>query len=368
MSKIKVLQMIGSLDIGGSQSFIMNLYRNIDREKVQFDFILDHPEQLYYKDEVEKLGGKVYFMPTFKGTNIRQVRKAWSDFFHSHPEYSVLHSHVRSYASLYLPIAKKNHVKTVIHSHSTSNGSGVAAFVKMILQYPLRYQADFFMGCSRQSGEWLFGKKVCNSNRYCVMPNVIDLTRYERNDTVRENYRKTLHAEDKYVYIHVGRLHEAKNHMFLLDLYHEIAKRRPDSVLWLVGDGELRQQIEARIRKLHLEDHVRLLGSRDDVPQLLQAADMFLFPSKWEGLPIAVIEAQATGLNCVISDAITTEVDITNFVKRCSLTDDINVWLTTVFSEFQTDTDENEKIKKAGFDVKTASNTLIDIYEMLGLS
>ena len=141
---VKVLEMIASLTYGGSQAMIVNLCKAMDRNRVQCDFIVDHPDMMGMKDIVESLGSKIYIMPTFKGSNVSEIREAWDRFFEEHPDYQILHSHSRSYASLYLPIAKKHGLKTVIHSHNTSNGKGLAAIAKNLLQYPLRNQADYF--------------------------------------------------------------------------------------------------------------------------------------------------------------------------------------------------------------------------------
>ena len=157
---VKVLEMIAALNYGGSQAMIVNLVRAMDRDKVQCDFIVDHPEYMGMKDIVESLGCKIYVMPTFHGTNVKEIKDAWGAFFVEHPEYQILHSHSRSYASIYLPIASKHGLKTIIHSHNTSNGKGFTAFVKDLLQKPLRRKADYFIGCSKEAGEWLFGEKV----------------------------------------------------------------------------------------------------------------------------------------------------------------------------------------------------------------
>ena len=145
---IRILQMIGSLNVGGSQTMILNIYRNIDREQMQFDFILDHPDETYFAGDVKALGGRIFTLPIFRGTNAGEVRRDWNNFLYSHPDYHVLHSHVRSYASLYLPVAKKHGLKTIIHSHNISNGTGMTATVKDVLQKPLRYQADAKSACA----------------------------------------------------------------------------------------------------------------------------------------------------------------------------------------------------------------------------
>ncbi|AEF25344.1 capsular polysaccharide biosynthesis protein [Streptococcus parauberis KCTC 11537] len=158
MKPIRVLHMIGSLNLGGSQALIMNIYRNIDRTQIQFDFIIDHPSMNYYQDEIERLGGRVYSFPTFTGRNVRNVRNEWDKFFKEHVEYSIIHFHVRSYISLLIPIAKRYGLITISHSHSISNGLGLKSKIKNLLQIPIRYQADYLFACSKEAGEWLFGK------------------------------------------------------------------------------------------------------------------------------------------------------------------------------------------------------------------
>ena len=212
MKCIRILHMIGSLDIGGSQAMVMNLYRNIEREKIQFDFIVDSPNEQYFVDEIKQLGGKIYSMPKFKGTNLFEMKTKWDRFFIEHPEYKILHSHVRSYASIYLPIAKKHGLKTIIHSHSTSNGKGFSALVKAVMQYPLRYQADYFFGCSKEAGVWLFGSKVANSDRFYILKNGIDINRFLFNKNKRKKIREQLKVSDSTLVIgHVGRFNKAKN-------------------------------------------------------------------------------------------------------------------------------------------------------------
>ncbi len=362
---IRILQMIGSLNIGGSQSMIVNLYKKIDREKVQFDFILDHPNELYYKDTVEKLGAKIYEMPTFHGTNAGEIKRVWNEFFKEHPEYKVLHSHVRSYASLYIPIAKKNGVRTIVHSHSTSNGKGISSIVKRFMQYPLRNQADFFMGCSKEAGEWLFGKKVVNSDRYFMLQNAIDVEAYRFNDTIRVKYRSELGLKDELTFIHVGRFHPAKNHEFLLNLFAEIRKRNDNTKLILVGDGDLRPEIERQISDLQLGSSVILTGSRSDVPNLLQAADCFLFPSNWEGLPVTVVEAQASGIPCLISDHITKDVNVSPLVRYLPIDNGVENWVNALDEVDYSRQNVLDLIKKARFDISSTAAWLQKFYQGL---
>lgn len=361
---IRVLHMIAALEMGGSQALVMNLYRNIDRQQIQFDFVLDHPERDDYAAEVKALGGRIFTMPGFHG-NVGEIRRAWDEFFTQHPEYRVLHSHVRSYASLYLPIAKKHGVKTIIHSHSTSNGSGISSLVKAALQYPLRHQADVLMSCTREAGIWLFGEKACGSDRFFLLPNAVDVEKFSYNESTRRDYRQKLGLDGKLVIGHVGRFHEAKNHLFLLESFARLVAGRPDSVLLLVGDGALRPEIEEKIEELGLQAHVILTGNRGDVAELMQAMDLLAFPSKWEGLPVTVVEAQAAGLSCLISDQITRDVDLSPLVRRLPI-DDPADW-TEAMAEPAPRQDVCQSIVDAGFEIGESVKRLSGLYEKLYL-
>ena len=359
---IRVLQMIGALEMGGSQALVMNLYRHMDRERIQFDFILDHPDRDDYAAQVRELGGRIYTMPGFHG-NVGEIRRSWDSFFKGRPEYKILHSHVRSYASLYLPAAKRNGLKTIIHSHSTSNGSGLSSLVKMALQYPLRYQADVLMSCTREAGVWLYGERACRGENFYILKNGVDTAGFAFNEETRRRYRKELGAENKLVVGHVGRFHEAKNHVFLLDCFAALRNLRPDSLLLLAGDGELRPEIERRISELGLKNHVLLLGNRSDVAELMWAMDVLAFPSKWEGLPVTVMEAQAAGLPCLISDRISVEVDISPLVRRLSI-EDPGLWAAELAKPLPR-RDVRENIVCAGYDINDSADRLSRLYEKL---
>ncbi len=361
---IRILHVLGGLERGGAESMVMNFYRAIDRTKVQFDFIIHTEKHQAYYDEIIHLGGKIYSFPAFRGINAFTLRKNWVDFFKTHPEYKILHSHVRSYASLYLPIAHKAGLKTIIHSHSTSNGKGLASVVKRIMQYPLRFQADHFFACSKEAGTWLFGGKIVNSEKFHILQNAIDVDRYRFNQKIRDEYRKELGVVDKKTFIHVGRFHPAKNHTFLLNLFAEIHKKDNNTVLLLAGDGKLRPAIEKQIGDLDIHDSVILLGSRSDIPNLLQASDYFLFPSAWEGLPVTVVEAQAAGIPCYVSDKVTKEVGISDLVKYLPIDQGFQSWIDALENTNQIEKkDVFKQISKAGFDIKDISKKLSTFYE-----
>ncbi len=363
MEPIRILHMIGCLEIGGSQTMVINLYKMMDRSKIQFDFIVDRTDRMQLADTVRSLGARIYTLPSFVGSNIAQVRQAWEAFFTEHPEYKILHSHVRSYASLYLPIAKKHGVKTIIHSHATSNGSGAKALVKKLMQYPLRYQADYFFSCSEQAGLWLFGQKIVAGSRHHILKNAIDAQTYRFDPSVRAAYIQQLNLEGKRVYAHVGRFHPAKNHSFLLRVFRKICDADPNALLLLIGDGELRENIEQEIEALNLRPYVLLLGIRNDVAGVLQAADVFLFPSLWEGLGIVAVEAQAAGLPCICSDQVPPLVKVMD--SCCFIPLDEEKWAAAAMSATPDKQDSYDQIVAAGYDVHATAQWLYEFYSKL---
>ncbi len=360
---VKVLEMIASLTFGGSQAMIVNLCKEMHRDKVQCDFIIDHPELSGMGEIIESLGSKIYVMPTFKGTNVKEVKKAWNDFFEEHPEYQILHSHSRSYASIYLPIARKYGLKTIIHSHNTSNGKGLPALAKNILQYPLRKQADYYFGCSREAGEWLFGKKVTEGDRFFVLNNAIDTDRFVYDEGIRRKYRKDLGLKEEKVFIQVGRMSKQKNHLFTLDVFSQHLKTEPDSRLFLIGNGETGGEVREKIAALGLQESVTILEFRQDVDHLLQMADCFLMPSLYEGLSVAAVEAQASGIRCLLSDQCDKNVNITGLCEFLPLQKD--AWVSEMNKELTLRPYTKEDIIKAGFDVKATAKWLEEFYRSI---
>lgn len=362
---IRVLQYIGSLQFGGSQSFIMEVYRKLDREQVQFDFITFPGETTGNYDEIIALGGKVFECPQYSVRNHKLFCKWWEQFFCEHPEYRVLHGHIRSCASVYLPIAKKHGVSTIIHSHSTSNGSGLSSVVKAVYQYPIRYMADYLFSCSDIAGKWLFGEKATKKDNYRIIPNCVDLEYFEYDENVRENVRKEWNIEESdFVIGHIGRFHESKNHGFILEIFKEIQKKLPDSKLLLVGAG-----VEEGLKSLganeQLMKHMICTGAQARPGKFYQAMDMFLFPSVWEGLPMSVVEAQASGLTCLISDTITKNVLLTDLVSQHSLKKSAEEWAELVVSCHKKNRaacskEDKEKLKK--FDSNLVAKQLQEFY------
>jgi glycosyltransferase involved in cell wall biosynthesis len=323
---IRILQVFAQMNRGGAETMIMNLYRNIDRSKIQFDFIVHTDEKCAYDDEILKLGGRVFRVPVYCGKNHFSYIKVWKKIFEEHNEYKIIHGHVRSTASIYLKIAKKKGLTTIAHSHSTSSGNGFKAMYKDFLQYRIRFIADYFFACSRLAGQWLFGKESPEKENFFILNNSIDIKKFIYNQEIRSSKRNEFNIEDRFVIGHIGNFSFPKNHHFLIDIFKLIHKKNPRTVLMLVGDGSLRPLIEEKVHSLGLLNHVIFTGVRTDISELLQAMDIFVFPSIYEGLGIAVIEAQASGLPCIISDRLPDEAVITNLVKKLSISESVDRW------------------------------------------
>lgn len=361
---IRVLHVLSSLNHGGAQSNIMNIYRNIDRTKIQFDFILHTKQNSSYTEEVRSLGGRIFSIEKYNGYNHFSYLESWRKFFRNNREYKIIHSHVRSTASLFLKIAKEHGLITIIHSHNTSNGKGIKALIKGILQFDLRSKTDYLFACSNLAGQWLFGKNVIKKSNYFVWKNAIETEKYLWNEKIRNEVRKSLGIpQNTKVFGHVGRFHQQKNHSFLIEVFKEIKNIEPNSKLLIVGDGELRCQIERKINMYNLSDSVLLTGIRNDIQEILQVMDVFIFPSIHEGLPVTLIEAQAAGLPCIVSDTITTEVAITDLVDFVSLQSTPNDWAEKALQACK-------KIRKgmyrdildAGYDIKNVASEYEEFY------
>lgn len=365
MNPIRILQVFARMDRGGAETMIMNIYRNIDRNKIQFDFIVHTDEECHYEAEIKDLGGRIYRLPVFSGKNLFAYKRAWQDFIITNGEYRVIHGHVRSTASIYLKIAKKHGLITIAHSHSTSSGVGISAYVKNILQYPIRYIADYLFACSKQAGAWLYGEKATKKDNFFVINNAIDSEKYIYDHLKRSKIREKYSIEKNFVIGHIGRFNYPKNHEFIIDVFKAVYDRNKNVVLLLVGDGNLRPQIEQKINNFGLNNNVILTGIIEDIPEILQGMDLFLFPSLYEGLPVSLVEAQVSGLKCIVSDTVTNEVVFTNnLVTFMSLKEQVNAWadkILTYYAGYER-IDCQSKIIKSKFDIKQTCMQIQDFY------
>lgn len=370
MEPIRVLQVFAQMNRGGAETMIMNLYRKIDRTKVQFDFIVHTNDECAFDDEIRNLGGKIYRVPRYTGKNHLSYRKSWKEFFDNHPEYRIVHGHVRSTASIYLKIAKNKGLVTIAHSHNTSSGKGVSAAIKTIFQLQLRYISSYMIGCSETAGIWLFGEKACLSDRFMILNNAIDTEEFKFSKEDRDNTRNELGINDKFVIGNVGRFSPQKNHEFLIEVFNAVFKKDSNTILLLVGDGEKRHEIQETVNSYNLCSNVIFYGVSPEIPKLLSSMDLFLMPSLHEGFPVVLVESQCSDLPCVISSTITKEVLLSDSIKQISLNDDADVWADAILEYKKNQKDRNNDssrmIREKGYDVEKNARWIENFY--LGLT
>lgn len=365
---LRILHVIGGMDNGGAESLIMNIFRNIDRDYVEFDFVVHTDKKCYYEDEIGELGGNIVGrMSRFTGLNCIGYKDQWEHFFDKHKEYRILHAHIRSSAPIFLPIAKSYGLKTIVHSHGTKYGDDFASYCKQLLTYPIRFQSDYLFSCSELAAKKSFGNSSKVRQRITIFHNAIDLDKYRYSCDMRKAVRSKYRLENKLVIGHVGRFVYAKNHSYLIRIFRELSYIYPNAVLLLVGDGELKEQIRNETKELGIENKVIFTGTISNVNEVMQAMDLFLFPSRFEGFPVSLVEAQATGLNCLISDKITEEVDITPLVHRLSIEESVKQWvnyivkLIPILGRHDGDTCIM-KLKNAGYDIYDSAKMLEKFY------
>ncbi|MCH5275866.1 MAG: glycosyltransferase family 1 protein [Lachnospiraceae bacterium] len=350
---IRVLHVFGGLSLGGAESRVMDLYRHIDREKLQFDFLVHSAGEDYFDKELKELGGRIYRVPRFKFYNWLEYRKALKSFFSEHSEFRAVHGHMTSTASIYLPIAKKTGIPiTIAHARSAGVPAGIKGVLTKWLRRSLKNKTDYCLACSKEAGEAVFGKECMRQGMVEVIPNAIAAPQYVYNPEMRRCMRQELQMEDKLIIGHVGSFRTPKNHVFLLKIFGEIRRRREDAVLLLLGEGELQEKIKELAEREGLKESVLFLGNRSPVSDYYQAMDFLVFPSIFEGLPGTVIEAQTAGLRCLISDAISGEVKITDLVKAYSLEDSAAEWAEYVLANCEYERQSRlEEVSAAGFDI-----------------
>ena len=368
MKAIRVLHVFHGMDCGGAENMVMNLYRRINRDHVQFDFLVHTEKKCFFDDEINRLGGRIFRAPYFNGLNLKAYKNSLNSFFSSHKEISIVHGHLGSCASIYLDVAKKYGCYTIAHSHSTKpTNVSIKNIAYRLSTYRVRGIADYFIGCSLKAGEYRYGKKITTSDRFAVLNNAIDTDLYVYSPEKRESVRKKLGVSPETVVIgHVGRFTYAKNHEFLLSVFKSLVNNNRDIKLLLVGDGELRANIENTIRSYEMTDSVILTGVINNVAEYLQAMDVFAFPSRFEGLPVSVIEAQAADLPCLISNTITDEVIVTNNVKVLPIDDDSKIdWVKALekIRVHSAGVDRRTDIIHSNYDIGTTVKWLEDFYE-----
>lgn len=369
MEPIHVLVLDTVMDRGGAEAMIMNYMRNINRDVIQFDFLTNRDYRAAYEDEIERLGGRVYHMcPMYPG-KFRQYKREVREFLKEHPEYQIIHSNLEERSYFALKEAKKLGVPVRIsHSHNRPLGFNLKLIMRYYFRFMLKYYNTHMFSCGVEAGDWLYGKK--NRDKVIVMNNAIDAKQYTYDAEKAKEMRRALGVEEDRTLIgHVGRFFAQKNHSFLIDIFKAIHDKDANTVLLLVGGGEqddrLKNEMKQKVADLGLTDCVQFLGVREDVNEVMQAFDLFLLPSLFEGLPVTMVEAQASGLPCVISDKVPIQCDITGNVKVVALEDSPEKWAEVVLDYVKKFERRNtfEVIQKAGFDIQENVKWLEGFYK-----
>ena len=361
---IRILQIVPNMQSGGLETLIMNIYRNINREHIQFDFLVHYKEKKFFDDEIESLGGKIYRFSLRDDNNILKYIYQLNKFYKAHKEYKVIHCHMSSIGFINFFIAKFNGIKVrIAHSHNNSTDKTLKGKIKNLLIRPYKFISTLNFACSNSAGKFLFGNK-----KFEVVPNAIDIELFKYNIEKRNKVRNALKiGSDTFVVGHVGRFNVQKNHKFIIEIFREIKNNNDNSILILVGSGELENNIKELVKKYKLEDSVIFMGNRADVYELYQCFDCFLFPSLFEGLGITLIEAQISGLKCYTSkDVVAKEAKITNNIEYIDLSLTANEWATKILANSSYERIEHSKAAiDNGFDIKMLGKKMENLYSYL---
>lgn len=366
--QIRILHVLGGLGVGGAECRIIDLYRNMDRDKIQFDFLVHYSpdktgkksptsdelmavrEPDYFDNSVKKLGGRIFCVPKFVGTNMREYKAALKRLFKEHQgEWKVVQGHMTSTAAIYLPIAKKSGVPVCIaHARSAGVDEGVKGLATKFFRAPLHREGitDYNFACSREAGISVFGKDMVDAGNVRIIPNAIDLKHFAYNEETRLKIRQELGVSNAIVIGHVGSFRYAKNHEFLLNVFAQVCRLLDNDDLneysmlhglrirlLMLGKGPLMDDMKKLADKLHIYDRCIFAGNKSNASEYYQAMDYFCFPSRYEGLPGSVVEAQASGLQCLVSDAVTPEVNVTELVSMRSINSEPRDWARKILDD-----------------------------------
>ena len=363
--KIRVLHIVGAMNRAGTETMLMNIFRNIDRSKVHFDFLSFSPQQAHYDEEINRLGGRVIRIPSTQSILglVKTIRK--------YGPYDAVHSHTLFHCGIANLAARIAGVKIrIAHAHTTldKNDTLLRSIYIFSMRAATKLTSTHYLACSKQAGAYLFGNATEENQKYMYFPNLIDYSKFI--DGKREEgslFKKEQSLNDKKVIGHIGRFIEAKNHQYLLQILKSIIKKDDTYRLLLVGDGDLKEKIQELAKKEGIYDYVNFVGIRDDVAKMLHSMDVFVFPSIYEGLGLVLLEAQASGLPCLVSEAIQPEADLQlGLFNRLSIKDDPDLWAEKIMDISNQNAIKSHNIKSAfengGYSLTKGIAKLVDIY------
>lgn len=381
---VRVLHVLGNTNLGGAESRIMDLYRHTDRNRVQFDFLVHSGEEGFYEKEIRELGGRIFRVPRFRIYNYFSYRKALKEFFQEHHEFALVQGHMTSTAAIYLPIAKKAGVKkTAAHARSAGVDKGLKGTMTRFFRRNLADKADYLFTCSELAGISVYGEKAVREGKTIFIPNAIDCAGFTFDPEKRKKLREELGLTDAIIIGHVGRFHYAKNHEYLLRVFAELCRMSAGADgstaetgadqkyhLILLGEGPLMEDTRKLAEELGVADRVHFLGNHKNIADYYQAMDYFVYPSRYEGMPGTIVEAQASGLPCLMSDTICREVIATELVETMSIEKEPKVWaeglqrrIDALVSKQENREKYAAKMAAAGFDVQAQAERMMRFYE-----
>ncbi|MFJ5759272.1 glycosyltransferase family 1 protein [Neobacillus sp. NPDC093182] len=364
---IRVLRVMGPVISGGVDIITMNYYRAVDKEKVQLDFIFDGYHDTPIDKEIEAMGGKIFKVEPYTTSMWKSMKQVYRIIKENN--YQIVHSHMNALSVFPLCAAKLAGAKVRIASNHSTATKGEAK--KSMLKYLLRPLAKVFpthyAACSKHAGQWLFGRRTCELGKVTFIKNAIDLNKYRFREEIRNAVRTELDITNEFVIGHAGRFAYQKNHSFLVEIFEEVVKEYPNSVLLLAGDGPLKPEIENMIKEKGLSEKVRFLGIRRDIDKLMQAMDVFLFPSFYEGLGNVITETQAVSTLSIVSEGVPEEVRYTEYVVGMNLSQPAIEWATEVlkYKDGYKRRDTKLDMQKNGYDIEKAAASLVDYYTRL---
>lgn len=310
---IRVLHSVCYMNRGGIETNLMNYYRNIDRTKVQFDFLCNAPYEGAYDEEIRSLGGRIFHTPGFSPFKRLAYKRYMSQLFAEHPEYKIVEAHQDGVGAFALEAAKKANVPVrIYHAHSTGFPLDVKLPIKFYCKQMISKWSTHYFSCGHKAAEYFFTNDIVKKNDFTILHNAIDINQFVYKSNIQEKFRNFYNIGERFVIGHVGRFAKVKNHNRIIDIFAEVKKINPNVVLMLVGQGELFKIIQKKVNTLELSNDVIFAGEVSNPHELYQVFDLFLMPSLYEGLPVVGVEAQAAGLPCVFSSSITPEIKLSS--------------------------------------------------------
>lgn len=361
---IRILHLPGSISLkDGRMHVIMNIYRHIDRSKIQFDFLATEVMGPSFKSEILELGGRVFLVSESKKNNFFILSKKLKEVLKNN-KYAIVHYHATSlWAATLFSLKKYNVKKVIVHSHATVySDSKIKSIRNFLISIPMFFSATNFVAVTHEAGKIFFFKK-----NFDVIPNSIDIGRFQYDESNRYELRKSLGINNDNIVIgNIGRFSKQKNQLFLLDVFNEVIKNRDTShwILLLIGQGGLKNKLREKIEALGLQDRVIMLNTQPDIEKYYSVMDVFCFPSTYEGFGMAALEAQSNGLPVVLSDVIPDDIKLKNTVQL-SLNDHLEKWAKALINSAKETTSRNEGkivVKNAHFDSKQITEEWLNIY------